>query len=597
MSGRSKDQDLIDELAAWMQAPAAERAQTNGHARSRPDTVSGLFPTDEQVIEKCRAAKNAPKFEALFDHGDVTTYHNGDDSGADLSLLDILRFFTQDEVQLERIFSSSALGQRDKWRQRDNYRKPTIRKALSDVGEVFDWGRERSYPVGSGESYRYRTPNRYGNGKVESEEAPAVSIAFAEMPEPDPPEEVWAGAIVRGWPALWYGGTGVTKSVGAMAVAQAIADEHTTMFLGRAVITAPVMYADWELNAQVQGRRAYQIARGRGQKAPPAAFRYMSTYGMPRRNRTGFTQAVLAECAKHGCEVCFIDSVGLAVAGNPGDFDVIIDFFEEVVADFTANGITPVLIDHQRRIAQGERNQSLGAYGSVWKENLARTQMQVELVSRDREAHTMTTRLRPKKTNFGELPEPIEVMTTFSKDAIELEVVDLDDSERAGEDTLSARDRVLAALRAVDEAGPDEITEICQTLKKGTITKTLSILRNEDPPPIEDTDSFEGRARKVRLTVTAPYRGKVTVRQAEPQDENLLSLPPTHETVAELFANPPDWLTAELPLYRKNTWRHFNPLCAHVAAVVLGEGLFGHKVAEEVKKELAALGEPLPEEE
>ena len=35
MSGRSKDQDLIDELAAWMQAPDAKAVQTNGHARAK----------------------------------------------------------------------------------------------------------------------------------------------------------------------------------------------------------------------------------------------------------------------------------------------------------------------------------------------------------------------------------------------------------------------------------------------------------------------------------------------------------------------------------------------------------------------------------
>lgn len=583
MSGRSKDQDLIDELAAWMQAPAAERAQTNGHAKSRPDTVSGLDLADEQVIEKCRAAKDAARFSGLFDYGDMSA-NNNNASDTDYALLGKLKFWTQDPDQLDRIMRLSAL-RRPKWdegRGGRTWLRYSIDNALEDLGEVYQGGRERSRRAGSGESYRYLTPNRYGNGKVESEEAPAVSIAFAEMPEPDPPEEIWAGAIVRGWPALWYGGTGVTKSVGAMAVAQAIADEHTEVFLGRAVITAPVMYADWELNAQVQGRRAYQIARGRGRSAPPAAFRYMSTYGMPRRNRTGFTAAVLAECVKHKCEVCFIDSVGLALGGNPGDFEVIIEFFEEVIADFTAHDITPVLIDHQRRLAQGERNQSLGAYGSVWKENLARTQMQIELVSRDREAHTMTTRMRPKKTNFGELPEPIEVMTTFSKDTIELELVALDDSERAGEDTLSARDRVLAALRTVEEAGPDEITEICQTLKKSTITKTLSILRNEDPALIEDADSFEGRARKVSLTVTVPYRGKVTVRQ----DENL-SDPGDPTTVAEFFANPPDWLLAQLETYEQDPQMHFRPLCAAVAAVVLGDGTRASEVQEEVERELA----------
>jgi primase-polymerase (primpol)-like protein len=111
VSGRSKDQDLIDELARWLDAPDQEKAKTNGHTTLR--SSAGSVPTDEQVIEKCRAAENSPKFEALYDRGDVHSYYNGDDSRADLGLLRILAFYTQDEMQLERVFSSSALGQRE----------------------------------------------------------------------------------------------------------------------------------------------------------------------------------------------------------------------------------------------------------------------------------------------------------------------------------------------------------------------------------------------------------------------------------------------------------------------------------------------------
>jgi putative DNA primase/helicase len=138
VNGRSKDQDLIDELAAWMEAPDARTAQTNGHAKAAP-TSGSSSPTDEEVIKKCRGAENAAKFSDLFDHGDVHAHHGGDASAADLGLVSMLTFWTQDEAQLERIFSSSALGSREKWRSRDDYRKRTIRKALAEVGEVYDW--------------------------------------------------------------------------------------------------------------------------------------------------------------------------------------------------------------------------------------------------------------------------------------------------------------------------------------------------------------------------------------------------------------------------------------------------------------------------
>jgi len=55
-------------------------------------------------------------------------------------------------------------------------------------------------------------------------------------------------------------------------------------------------------------------------------------------------------------------------------------------------------------------------------------------------------------------------------------------------------------------------------------------------------------------------------------------------TVANFFASPPDWLLQQLAVYRENPKRHLEPLCATVAAVVLGDGLRGDEVREEVER-------------
>jgi hypothetical protein len=55
-------------------------------------------------------------------------------------------------------------------------------------------------------------------------------------------------------------------------------------------------------------------------------------------------------------------------------------------------------------------------------------------------------------------------------------------------------------------------------------------------------------------------------------------------TVAECFANPPNWLPKQLAKYRENPERHINPLCSAVAAVVLGDGARGPEVREEVER-------------
>jgi hypothetical protein len=54
--------------------------------------------------------------------------------------------------------------------------------------------------------------------------------------------------------------------------------------------------------------------------------------------------------------------------------------------------------------------------------------------------------------------------------------------------------------------------------------------------------------------------------------------------VAELFAAPPEWLPNQLKVYRENPDKHFKPLCAAVAAVVLGDGARGPEVREEVER-------------
>jgi phage FluMu protein Com len=86
--------------------------------------------SDDEIIALCRRANNAPKFVSLFDHGDTSLY-NGDESRADEALACMLAFYTQDAAQIESLMNKSALGQREKWRQRQDYRERTIRKAIS----------------------------------------------------------------------------------------------------------------------------------------------------------------------------------------------------------------------------------------------------------------------------------------------------------------------------------------------------------------------------------------------------------------------------------------------------------------------------------
>jgi primase-polymerase (primpol)-like protein len=98
--------------------------------------------TDTEVISLCMGARNADKFETLWD-GNASAYRN-DSSRADQALCDILAFYTQDPGQIDRLFRQSKLY-RDKW-EREDYRDRTIKKAIDGLSETYTPPREEEKP-------------------------------------------------------------------------------------------------------------------------------------------------------------------------------------------------------------------------------------------------------------------------------------------------------------------------------------------------------------------------------------------------------------------------------------------------------------------
>jgi len=118
--------------------------------------------SDDEVIELCRKAKNAAKFSDLYDAGNTSLYQ-GDESRADLALISIFAFYTQDPTQLERLFNASVLGQRPKWKNRPDYRRRTIDKARRELRETYAPRRSKRGTEDSGNSSDSTIPNDSGN--------------------------------------------------------------------------------------------------------------------------------------------------------------------------------------------------------------------------------------------------------------------------------------------------------------------------------------------------------------------------------------------------------------------------------------------------
>lgn len=125
-----RDDELKAFHAKYLADPEPEPAPTSKH------TTPTVRLEDEAILEKCRAAKNAGKFEALW-RGDHTGYASH--SEADLALLGILAFYSQDSTQLARLFRMSGL-MREKWDERHGemtYGEKTISECLKHIGEVY----------------------------------------------------------------------------------------------------------------------------------------------------------------------------------------------------------------------------------------------------------------------------------------------------------------------------------------------------------------------------------------------------------------------------------------------------------------------------
>jgi primase-polymerase (primpol)-like protein len=95
--------------------------------------------TDAELLDKGRNAKQlGPKFRALYDRGD-TSWSGKDASRADNDLMTQLAFWTgKDPAWMEALFSESALGLRDKWTKRADYRKRTIDHAIAACSSIYE---------------------------------------------------------------------------------------------------------------------------------------------------------------------------------------------------------------------------------------------------------------------------------------------------------------------------------------------------------------------------------------------------------------------------------------------------------------------------
>jgi DNA-binding MarR family transcriptional regulator len=335
------------------------------------------------------------------------------------------------------------------------------------------------------------------------------------MPPPGPREYLVEDLVPHKHTTTVYGDGGSAKSTLAMSLATAVAG-GAERWIGRQVQNCPVLYGDFELDSDEQRRRAYQVALGVYLDKPPHDLLYVSGLGRPAGE---VLRGCLEVCVREGVGLFILDSLGIALEGDAGDARDVIGFHHEYLDPFRAAGVTLVVIDHQGKAQAAERYQHKRTFGSVYKENLARSVLQVE--PGDRGKGLLTVKIRQTKHNFGPKAEPFGAKLTFSEEEITVDEHSLDATELAQEHTLNSGDRVMLVLRD-GPAYPADIAEKSEMLH-GTVKNLLTQLRKRGL--VESTGNREPHtsAQEVRLTedglsVTASLSSKGSVTPVTPPD-------------------------------------------------------------------------------
>jgi len=130
--------------------------------------------SDSELIDKIRKSKNGDLFNRLWS-GNIADF--GDRSAADMSLCNILAFWTQkDAAQIDRLFRQSGL-MRSKWDERHysdgrTYGQATIATAIRDCTAVFEARKDtmqRREPKGKNQNIKPDDYSDAGNAEIFTE--------------------------------------------------------------------------------------------------------------------------------------------------------------------------------------------------------------------------------------------------------------------------------------------------------------------------------------------------------------------------------------------------------------------------------------------
>ena len=254
------------------------------------------------------------------------------------------------------------------------------------------------------------------------EEAEVYNIG--QISEPLPMRFLVPGLVPENYTTALFGDGGVGKSM--LALALGMAASSGTDWLGLPVTQTNVLYLDWELDWEVTTGRLYRLSRGLQLDTPPDMF-----YASMKRPLVVSLESIDRMIQHYDIGLLIVDSLGPASGADPGNVEATI----AVMSALRRLNTTTLLIDHQSKGA-AESYASKRQYGSVYKGNLARSVVQLQVVNEIDGG--LACKLRHQKSNFMKSHDEICYLVMYQDRATSILLGDPQSEDFESQDKPSA---------------------------------------------------------------------------------------------------------------------------------------------------------------
>lgn len=258
---------------------------------------------------------------------------------------------------------------------------------------------------------------------------------------------------------LIYAPGGSCKSY--LALYLALLASHGADQNGLRALACPVLYLDWELDAETIGTRLTRLHRGHPELSHHAP--YYRACNQPLHEEVEF---ITGEIHEKGIKLVIIDSAIMACGDDLNSTQAP----KQLQRALRTMGCSSIVLSH---VAKNTDIKT--AYGNVFFQNLCRNQYEVELMDETEEQKRIT--LTHRKINFGPLQQPQGLAFDFSNNTCRVSAFDpLAESESHEHVSLPIPSRIRNLL---EDGMPRTAKEIALELGEDHTTVRVTLNRHD----------------------------------------------------------------------------------------------------------------------